>query len=292
MLIVGTQLAIATDNFQSEIQRQEEKEVLRWLSNVDYGLQHSNNRDEVATNTCTWFLNSPEYTTWRDGDGKVLICQGIPGAGKTFLSSIVIEDLLNSSLSKADGWGLTQIYCHYHHRLELTATELFRCLAKQLCLSMSSLPASVSKLHKDHAERGTTPPLDKIIDMLRDLLQSFTQVYIVVDALDELMDDYQHRFQFVEELSKLANSLPQVKALLTSRPLHADTYRLFDSAIDVEISARQHDIEAYVDGRFPKMHPMSPLQTNHLLQLAVRSTISQGARGMYVITGSHFLEAC
>jgi hypothetical protein len=44
-----------------------------------------------------WLLDSDEFQTCLDTDKQTLFCPGIPGAGKTILSSIVVDYLMLSS---------------------------------------------------------------------------------------------------------------------------------------------------------------------------------------------------
>jgi DNA replication protein DnaC len=45
-----------------------------------------------------WFLEGKAYSAWKKEDNSFLWLYGIPGCGKTILSSIIIEDLLNKGV--------------------------------------------------------------------------------------------------------------------------------------------------------------------------------------------------
>ncbi|KAK1781062.1 hypothetical protein QBC45DRAFT_449553 [Copromyces sp. CBS 386.78] len=260
-------------------ERQNEKSrVLNWLTDIDFGPQHSLHRDKQQPGTGKWFLDLAE-----DKDVGVLFCQGIQGAGKTILSSIVIEDLASVSRSLAGGTEVAYIYCDYKRQDEQTALELLSSLTKQLYLSMESLPPGVRALHKKHASKSTRPSRQEMTQVLGEVIQSFTRVYIIVDALDELADDEDRRDAFVNELRILGQSSPNLKLFVTSRPLHSNISQSFYDASKVEILASQDDVGAYVDGRFSKMPFSSPLHTNRVLQQEVKDTISQVVRGMFLL---------
>ncbi|KAK1775995.1 hypothetical protein QBC45DRAFT_480219 [Copromyces sp. CBS 386.78] len=265
-------------------ERQNEKSrVLDWLTDIDFGPQHSLHRDKQLPGTGKWFLDSAEYQTWRDKDVGVLFCQGIQGAGKTILSSIVIEDLASVSRSLACGTEVAYIYCDYKRQDEQTALELLSSLTKQLCLSMESLPPGVRALHKKHASKCTRPSRQEMTQVLGEVIQGFTRVYVVVDALDELLDDDDHRNALVDELDNLGRSSPNLKIFVTSRPLLADISQFFYDASKVDIFANQDDVGAYVEGRLSKMPFSSPLHTNRVLQQEVKEIISQVVRGMFLL---------
>jgi hypothetical protein len=66
--------------------------TLDWISAVNYGQKHQTLKASRAENTGHWILRSPEYTRWRDGQGRdqsvVLWCTGIQGSGKTNLAYV------------------------------------------------------------------------------------------------------------------------------------------------------------------------------------------------------------
>lgn len=267
------------------LQRREDLDVLDWLTPINFGAHHSTIRDKRQPGTGKWFLDSDEYLTWRDKNGKVLFCQGIPGAGKTTLSSIVIEDLASVSRSMAGKVEVGYIYCDYTRQDEQTALKLLSSLTKQLCLSVEFLPLNVGALHKTHTPKSTRPSRQEITKVLREAIHSFTRVYIVVDALDELVDDEDHRIAFLNELRMLGQSSLNLKLFITSRPLDSNVIQSFPGASKVELVASQDDVGAYVEGRLSNMPGSSPLHTNKLptnkvLRQEVKDTILQAARGM------------
>ncbi|KAK3485909.1 purine and uridine phosphorylase [Neurospora hispaniola] len=238
------------------LQRREDLDVLDWLTPMNFGSQHSLYRDKQQRGT---------------------------GAGKTILSSIVIEDLTNISHSLAGETEAAYIYCDYRRQGEQTALELLSSLTKQLCLSKEYLSPGVGALHAKYTSKSTRPSLQEVTRALKDVIKHFTRVYVVVDALDELIDDEDHRNAFVDGLRNLVQSSSNLKLFITSRPLLTDINQFFDDAAKVEISANQDDLGRYVDGRFSKMPVSSPLRANEVLQQEVKDTISQAARGMFLL---------
>src|ERR1700748_3870363 len=72
---------------------QEYKEILEWLTPIDFAPQQHDIISRRHENTGQWFLDSPEFTTWLQGSNKTLFCQGTPGAGKTMMAAIAIDRL-------------------------------------------------------------------------------------------------------------------------------------------------------------------------------------------------------
>src|SRR5262249_50622350 len=67
--------------------------ILDWITTIDYGPQQSDFISQRQTGTGQWLLDSAEFKTWVGSNEQTMFCPGIPGAGKTILTSIVIDEL-------------------------------------------------------------------------------------------------------------------------------------------------------------------------------------------------------
>ena len=78
---------------QSAIRKRED--LLRWLSTFEHQKKHQDVCARRLADTGQWLLNRGEFRAWRDDpQSNVLWCHGIPGAGKTVLSSVVLYKLI------------------------------------------------------------------------------------------------------------------------------------------------------------------------------------------------------
>ncbi|KAL7943050.1 hypothetical protein V8C42DRAFT_359239 [Trichoderma barbatum] len=68
-------------------------EVLTWLTLVDYVPQQHDYFRSRQKGTGQWLLDSDQYQEWINAAAETLFCQWIPGAGKTILPSMVIDQL-------------------------------------------------------------------------------------------------------------------------------------------------------------------------------------------------------
>ncbi|KAJ5896578.1 uncharacterized protein N7473_005977 [Penicillium subrubescens] len=103
--------------------------------------------------TGEWFLNSIEFQNWRQERRKTMFCTGTPGAGKTIITSIAINDLLQNAVN------------------DEAETRL-------------SLPTEVKMLFKHHSE-GTLHLIEEVSATLVAVAMSYSRVFIFIDALDE-----------------------------------------------------------------------------------------------------------
>lgn len=69
------------------------KVILDWVSPLNFSARQDAIFGDSCKNTGQWLWTSPHFSTWLDGKGLLIWCSGIPGAGKTFLASIVTQRL-------------------------------------------------------------------------------------------------------------------------------------------------------------------------------------------------------
>jgi len=72
---------------------QESRAIMDWLTPIDYAPQQSDFISRRQEGTGLWLLNSREFQDWLSSSKQTLFCPGIPGAGKTVVTSIVVDYL-------------------------------------------------------------------------------------------------------------------------------------------------------------------------------------------------------
>jgi hypothetical protein len=115
-------------------QRQDDQElldILDWLTPIDYILQQSDFISRRHAGTGQRLLDSTEFQTWLEKDKQTLFCPGIPGAGKTILTSIVIDGL-NTRFQSNTNVGIAYIYYNFRQQDEQKSEDLLAILLKQL----------------------------------------------------------------------------------------------------------------------------------------------------------------
>lgn len=75
---------------------EESKVILDWLTRIDYYSQQNDFINRRQAETGQWLLDSEQFEAWEGTEERTLFCPGIPGAGKTILTSIVIDTLTTS----------------------------------------------------------------------------------------------------------------------------------------------------------------------------------------------------
>ncbi|KAF8522728.1 NACHT domain-containing protein, partial [Hysterangium stoloniferum] len=217
--------------------------IYNWLSPPDPSDNLYAAQQQCMAKTGAWFLNSTQYMKWKEDVNQYLWIYGISGSGKTILCSLIIADIQNvcendSSQALAyfffDSRDSQEAFQSYHY--------LLRSLIKQLTSVCFDIPKCLSQIYRD----GTQPSLKGLEKTLCELLTTFNQVYIILDALDE-SSEY---LKVIIWLSKLLsqNSL-RLHILVTTRP-EASIQRELDNLSPEHLFLhRQHannDITTYI----------------------------------------------
>ena len=117
---------------------QEQRAILEWHTLINYASQQSDIISSCQQGTGHWLLTSKEFQKWVSQGKKTLSCPGIPGAGKTMMSSIVI-DHLSAKIGNDAGIGISYIYCNYQRQQEQTPTGLLSRMGMTSTLKIAIL---------------------------------------------------------------------------------------------------------------------------------------------------------
>jgi hypothetical protein len=246
--------------------------LLEWISSSDYPAQQSDIIKRRQEGTGQWFLDAPEVARWLNDAKTTLFCPGIPGAGKTMVAAIAVDQLLDSAHNGA--YGVAYVYCNYKSQVNQDIASILAAILKQLVQSRPSTLGPVERLHQKHAGRGTKPTLDDVYHALRDVLAQYPYVYIVVDALDECQKET--RGQLCAKLLDLQKGA-DVRLMVTSRFV-LDVEHEFRLALRLEVEASDEDVKQFVAGQIHRLPAC--IQRDVALQDLVQNKIVEAVDGM------------
>ena len=278
----------------------EDQELCKILESVpalDHATKLNAILDQRQEGTGQWFLDSKEVHDWMWNKGRTLLCTGMPGAGKLFwslglklegtgteqpsgktmLASITIEHLVNSFRREYDV-GVAYIYCDYKAEHEQGPPALLASLLKQLVQQRSSIPDHVRELYGQlgNGNKPSCPSFRMIFESLLLTVASFSQVYIVVDALDELQQGSQVVQAFLSKLPEF-KSLRSVNLMLTSRVIPCVT-DFIQSDVILEVRAKKEDVIRYIDAHMKWLPKF--VSKNADPQQAIKDSIVDAVDGM------------
>ncbi|KAM0255032.1 hypothetical protein ACHAQJ_006180 [Trichoderma viride] len=258
------------------LQSQEDVRILSWLADSDYSSQHNDYIARRQQGTGQWLLGSKEYQEWLSANKHKLFCPGIPGAGKTILTAIVIEDLETRFCSDVSV-GIAYNYCNFKRQGQQTADRLLANLLKQLCASQSSLPDAMKSLYNKHEDKNTRPSLEEITNVLQTVANMYSRVFIAIDALDECQTT--ERSLFLSRVFKIQTEA-SINLFATSRPI-LEIEKMFQGSPSVDIVASEEDICRYIDGHILQLPKF--VQENTNLQRQIKVEISKTVQGMFLL---------
>ncbi|KAK2608640.1 hypothetical protein QQS21_002869 [Conoideocrella luteorostrata] len=252
------------------------EQLLDWLSHTDYAPKQNEILREKQRGTCLWLFDTREFQHWEKTPGQVLHGFGIPGAGKTFAASSVINFLQQKYLSHS-GIGIAYVYCDFRRQQEQKADNILANILKQLLHSRPDLAHVVKVFHQRHYKARSKPILSEVATMLHTVVQSFERVFIVIDALDELNGS---QYELLRELVPLQETY-SANILMTARKDVFYVEKWFKKVESLEIAAVERDIRSYLDSNACRI-PAHILSTSGLAE-EVKSTIITAAKGMFLL---------
>lgn len=254
VLIDAATLGAATHNEVKEArvenklwqESEESQRIISWLSEANPGLQLSDNLRLREEGTGTWIFNSDQYKSWLASDGSTLFCPGVPGAGKTVATAIVVDELYRKFLDD-DSIGITFAFCNVHQR-NARKEDILATLLKQLACKGTSLSTAVSDLYKIHKQTGTRPSYDDLSQTLRATVSQRLKTFVILDALDEGWVPGGSLEKIMSTVFELQDEYP-IHFLCTSRFI-PDISEEFENkgSSTLEIRAHVQDIEKYLEG--------------------------------------------
>lgn len=258
-----------------KIEHDEHRFVLTWLISFDYSSLQNDFLKRREPGTGQWLLSSTEYETWLENPGQVLFCPGILGAGKTTMASIIVDDLCGRFRDQTT-IGIAFVYFMNSLKSQQSAVDIFASLVRQLTEFQPTMPASILELYKKHSLRQTRPSLDELSAVFQSLTKSFSQVFIIIDALDEC--EKSNASSFLETLLRIHEGSP-CNILVTSKNIHYIA-RAFQKFPKLEIRANEADVEKYLRTRVSSLPAI--IRRDAELQKEIIASISKAANGMYV----------
>ena len=253
----------------------EQKEILDWLTPVDYFPQQHDFLKQRQAGTGQWLLDSAEFKSWTKTSKQTLFCPGIPGAGKTILTSIVVEEL-SARFQDDNNVIVAYIYCNFKRQFEQSLEDLLTSLLKQLAQGRPSLPESVRSLHDRHKAKKTRPSVDDISTALQSVAAEYLRVFVVIDALDECREQGGCRIQMLSRLFDLQNKCG-INLFATSRFI-PEIIEEFKQVLLLEIRATEQDVKKYIDGHIT--HLPSFIRNRPDLQQEIKTEIVKAVDGM------------
>ncbi|KAJ8116317.1 hypothetical protein OPT61_g2235 [Boeremia exigua] len=191
-----------------------------------------------------WLTQSDNYKSWIKSPGSRLWLTGIPGAGKTVLSGLVIQDCLERA---STNYLVIYYYCDYRSQVSQDMVNLLSSLAGQIakkhegCFAL--LETYYGRLHRpDQMER--TAKAEELVDLIQTMSANFDEVRIIVDGLDECGENSAEAAEVLHELILVPHN--NISLAILSRDV-LEIRDVIGATFDhIDVAAHTEDIEHYV----------------------------------------------
>ncbi|KAJ5597420.1 hypothetical protein N7537_007504 [Penicillium hordei] len=257
-------------------QSQQTLEILNWLSPLKSIGTHSDIFSRYHDGTLSWIQKDERYKAWLDGSSNSVWCFGIPGAGKTILASVIINDVSK----KFPSHGLAYLYCNHKDTDTQNLVNLLGSLLQQLILKLGTAPQEVRSACELHSREMSRPTASEYLLLLQSLTSRFPGTFIVIDALDELSPSESTSQLLITMLQSLQ---PSTRLLVTSRPIPSTSRNLSDFA-KIEIVAQRQDIARYVKGFMAQNARLTQILADDLeMRDDLAEKVVNNTQGMFLI---------
>jgi hypothetical protein len=161
--------------------------------------------------------------------------------------SIAVKDITDRYPDT--GTGIAYFYFNFQKEAAQTIKNFFAVLVKQLSGQKTRLPPSLLSLYTRCSRKDQIPRLEELQAEFHNIIQTFNNVFIVVDALDECKKDtLEHLLPYI--VNFMQRSLGRAKLLVTSRPypeIESEFASQGFETIKIEATRVKNDIAAFVN---------------------------------------------
>ncbi|KAK4196358.1 hypothetical protein QBC40DRAFT_155566, partial [Triangularia verruculosa] len=230
------------------------------LSGLNYDEFMDSNPDPVQ-GTCQWFFDDERVRRWISGSQKLLLVTAMPGQGKSVLARSLVHLWREEKRN---------IVCHFFfkdsNKIQKSTTMALCAILHQILRQCPFIALRAEKVITQEGE-GLTESMESLWRVLEEVISHIrperAPVLCVLDALDEC--DYEACQNLLRKIKGYcqvggAQSMPELKFILTARPLDGITQRLTGvSKVSLDpkekSDAISSDIELVIETRVKEMAP-------------------------------------
>ncbi|KAK4044313.1 putative ankyrin repeat protein [Parachaetomium inaequale] len=189
-------------------------EIRQWLDAPDATTNFNLACANKHPGTGLWLVRGSPFSEWLQKPNSFLWLRGFAGCGKSVLSSTAIQHTYRH-LRGVPKAGIAFFYFSFSDSSKQSVEAMLRALILQLSSQIQG-DSQLLALYRRHREG--TPPYQGLITCLFQIVQQFSDVYIVVDALDESPRG-PYRDAVLQALAEMRtwSSGPKLHLLVTSR---------------------------------------------------------------------------
>lgn len=198
--------------------------------------------------TGLWFIEKGKpFSNWLGTPSAKLWVYGIPGAGKTIMSTLAIGQTIQLA---SDTHGVGFYYCSHRVESSRQLSGILRCIVGQLarqskfCMTMLEEQIQLSEASNFHTWHVSE---DELRVILKKMFRFFRNVSLIIDGVDECRDPT----AVAEVLASIVDESAKVRMLVSSRR-EADIEPFLMEFEQLSIAAESQDLRLYVPAQIEK----------------------------------------
>ncbi|KAF5331962.1 hypothetical protein D9611_008863 [Ephemerocybe angulata] len=246
-------------------------EIVAWLDGPDFLRICQAALAQRMPGTGMWFIESEEFRQLVEGRSIIVWGTGMPGAGKTVLSSFSFKHLTDT-FQGDKGVAVLGVFLRYNERCALR--DVFAAL---LCQLVKGHQCAYVYMKAVYARTQATGIVEQdLVEALRDIFGALDRVFVVIDGLDEVDDEVR---------DGLLHVLPSLGAnvLILSRPLEL-CWNHVPGALRLRAEARNEDIDLFVEAKIKLSSKLQAiLNGDHVLIGRLKARVRASADGMFLV---------
>nr|GAT53535.1 ankyrin repeat protein [Mycena chlorophos] len=269
----GNTVRIKTESVQVYYAQPDDyHKIMDFLSPIKF-LQRQQEIFQVRKDgTGNWFLEDARFLEWKSSSksARILWCPGIPGSGKTVLSSPVYDHL---RASQTPGTAVACAFLNYKESNTQTPGNILGAIVQQMAQDNNDFkPLQI--LYQKHLKQRTPITLQELRGLLKQYAQQFNQVYIIIDALDEYASHKE------DLLQAIMTSADNIRLLVTCRPHILPPHTLESAKVDIH--PPDDDIKAYIISQVNQSRRLHKFAQEEALKMEMIESLTSKAAGMFL----------
>ncbi|RPA73454.1 purine and uridine phosphorylase [Ascobolus immersus RN42] len=271
-----------------------ETEVKDWLKAPDPSTNFDKGSSLRSEGSGTWLLKEPRFIDWKAKEGrpfKFLWLHGIPGCGKSVLSSTVIDNLERCAGCEP----LLYFFFDFSEKKKQGLRGLISSLVNQLYRKHPKSRTEFERFFNEEKQRngcGTTASLKQLLACLTEMVKVVDQLWLVIDGLDECTErDYGGKHMHEGLLAWMKDFFSpgtscNIHLLVTSRYLEdirssLEVWTDTKSWINIQSDLVSNDIGNFVRQSFAVGKGLDRWAGRIDVQLRVITELKEKANGMF-----------
>ena len=257
----------------------EHLKIIDWLAAPDPSTNYNRALKDRNPDTGLWFIEGSAYADWKNTPRSFLWLHGIPGCGKTILSSTILQNVLAECQAKTAS-AVLYFYFDFNNAEKELHENLIRSLICQL--SRCCVSSVLQELYSSCMKNGRQPACEVLLETLRQMMASLGDIYIIIDALDECTE----RKQLLENLEQIASWEEVSLHMLTTSRRETDieeTLTLLSdecNRISIQGALVNADIRTYTHDRLQNDRKLRRWLKHPMVQREIEDTLVEKAAGM------------